>query len=59
MQSLRSILLSSADLDEVFRLSDRIITLYEGRVTGEFRADAITKEEIGFYMTGSRKEADQ
>ena len=54
-----AILLSSADLDEVFRLSDRIITLYEGRVTGEFRADAITKEEIGFYMTGSRKEVDQ
>ncbi len=54
-----AILLSSADLDEVFRLSDRIITLYEGRVTGEFRADAITKEEIGFYMTGARKEAEQ
>ena len=50
-----AILLSSADLDEVFRLSDRIITLYEGRITGEFRADAITKEEIGFYMTGSRE----
>ena len=29
-----AVLLSSADLDEVFRLSDRIITLYEGRVTG-------------------------
>ena len=42
-----AVLLSSADLDEVFRLSDRIITLYEGRVTGEFRADSITKEEIG------------
>ena len=48
-----AILLSSADLDEVFRLSDRIITLYEGRITGEFRADAITKEEIGLYMTGT------
>ena len=54
-----AILLCSADLDEVFRLSDRIITLYEGRVTGEFQVDRITKEEIGFYMTGSRKEADQ
>lgn len=31
-----AILLSSADLDEVFRLSDRIITLYEGQITGEF-----------------------
>lgn len=50
------ILLCSADLDEVFRLSDRIITLYEGRITGEFRADEISKEEIGYYMTGSRRE---
>lgn len=51
-----AVLLSSADLDEVFRLSDQIITLYEGRVTGEFRADSITKEEIGYYMTGHRGE---
>ena len=51
-----AVLLSSADLDEVFRLSDRIITLYEGRVTGEFRADSITKEEIGYCMTGHRGE---
>ena len=51
-----AVLLSSAGLDEVFRLSDRIITLYEGRVTGEFRADSITKEEIGYYMTGHRRE---
>ena len=51
-----AILLVSADLDEVFRLSDRIITLYEGKVTGCFRADEITKEEIGYYMTGARKE---
>lgn len=53
-----AILLSSADLDEVFRLSDRIITLYEGRITGEFRADAISKEEIGYYMTGHRGEEE-
>ena len=51
-----AILLSSADLDEVFRLSDRIITLYEGRITGCFRASEITKEEIGLYMTGSRQQ---
>ena len=55
-----AVLLSSADLDEIFRLSDRIITMYEGEITGEFRADEITKEEIGYYMTGSRrKEAEE
>ena len=51
----KSILLSSADLDEVFRLSDRIITLYEGRITGEFTPDSIEKDELGYYMTGNRR----
>ena len=54
-----AILLCSADLDEVFRLSDRIITMYEGRITGEFRADEITKEEIGWYMTGRRENEEK
>ena len=49
-----AILLCSADLDEVFRLSDRIITMYEGRITGHFKASGISKEEIGYYMTGNR-----
>ena len=52
-----AILLSSADLDEVLRLSDRVITLYEGRITGEFTRDRLDKSEIGYYMTGSREEA--
>ena len=50
------ILLVSADLDEVLRLSDRVLTLYEGKVTGQFAAGQIDKMEIGFYMTGDRKE---
>ena len=49
-----AILLSSADLDEVLRLSDRIITLYEGAITGEFEAGAVTRELLGYYMTGDR-----
>ena len=51
-----AILLVSADLDEVFRLSDRIITLYEGKVTGEFKSGEISKMDIGYYMTGDRRE---
>ena len=50
-----AILLSSADLDEVLRLSDRVITLYEGRITGEFFAGAYDKTEIGLHMTGGEK----
>jgi len=54
-----AILLCSADLDEVLRLSDRVITIYEGRITGEFDADHLEKTEIGYYMTGSREEVSQ
>ena len=54
-----AILLCSADLDEVLRLSDRVITIYEGRITGEFDKDHLEKTEIGYYMTGSREEVSQ
>ena len=52
-----AVLLCSADLDEVFRLSDRIITIYEGKITGHFEAGTIAKADIGYYMTGDREEA--
>ncbi len=51
-----AILLVSADLDELLRLSDRLLTIYEGRITGEFQAGDIEKSEISYYMTGGRKE---
>ena len=51
-----AILLISADLDELFRLSDRLVTLYEGQITGSFQTETITREEIGYYMTGGGKD---
>ena len=51
-----AILLVSADLDELYRLSDRMVTIYEGRITGEFKPDEIEKTEISYYMTGGRQE---
>ena len=55
-----AVLLVSADLDELFRLSDRLVTLYEGKITGRFEVGEIEKQEIGYYMTGGRqKEAGQ
>jgi len=52
----RAILLISAELDEIYALSDRIVTLYEGKITGEFAPDA-PPEEIGVGMLGGAKEA--
>jgi ABC-type uncharacterized transport system ATPase subunit len=47
----RAVLLISAELDEIYALSDRILTLYEGRVTGEYAPDA-APEDIGVGMLG-------
>ena len=52
-----AILLVSADLDEVLRLSDRIVTLYEGKVTGSFEAKTVSKQTLGLGMTGIGGEA--
>jgi general nucleoside transport system ATP-binding protein len=53
----RAVLLISAELDEIYALSDRIVTLYDGRITGEFAPDA-PPEELGVGMTGARTEAE-
>lgn len=49
-----AVILVSAELDEIFRLSDRIISIYEGNITGEFINGEISKQDIGYYMTGNR-----
>jgi ABC-type uncharacterized transport system ATPase subunit len=53
----RAILLISAELDEIYELSDRILTIYEGRITGEYSPDAPI-EEVGLGMTGARVTAE-
>jgi simple sugar transport system ATP-binding protein len=47
----RAILLISAELDEIYALSDRIVTMYEGRITGEYPPDA-PPEDVGVGMLG-------
>lgn len=55
-----AILLVSADLSEVMSLSDRIISFYEGEITGVFPApDAVTEEELGLYMLGIEQQAKE
>jgi simple sugar transport system ATP-binding protein len=49
----RAVLLISAELDEIYALSDRIVTLYEGKITGEYPPDA-PPDLIGVGMTGGR-----
>jgi general nucleoside transport system ATP-binding protein len=52
-----AVLLISAELEEIYELSDRIVTIYEGRITGEYAPDA-PPAEIGIGMTGTRAAAE-
>jgi general nucleoside transport system ATP-binding protein len=48
-----AILLTSEDLDEVIRLSDRILVMYAGRIVGEFGSDEANVNTIGLLMAGA------
>ncbi len=47
-----AVVLISEDLDEIRALADRIVVIYEGRLTGEFHPETATVEEIGLAMAG-------
>ena len=50
-----AILLVSYELDEVFALSDRILVMYEGEIVGEFNPKKVTRQELGLYMSGAKR----
>lgn len=55
-----AVLLVSADLAEVMSLSDRIIAIYEGQVTGVFpEAEKVSEEELGLYMLGLKRQTPE
>lgn len=49
-------LLVSADLDELFSLSDKILVMHKGKLVTEKIPAETTKEEIGEYMLGVKSD---
>lgn len=52
-----AVLLVSYELEEVFGLSDRILVMYEGEIVGELNPKTTTREELGLYMSGAKRQA--
>jgi len=56
IQALRDsgsgVLLVSSELDEVLKLSDRVLVLYRGRVVGSFLRSEFDEKKIGLLMAG-------
>lgn len=52
-----AIILISADLNEIFSLSDRLAVMYKGNFSGLFQqVDQVTEEELGQYMLGLKND---
>jgi ABC-type sugar transport system ATPase subunit len=47
-----AILMISSDLPEILAMSDRILVMHRGRITGELSAREATQEAIMHYATG-------
>jgi general nucleoside transport system ATP-binding protein len=53
----KALLLVSVELDEILALSDRIIVLCAGRVTGERRPEETNPQDLGLLMAGVSERA--
>ena len=51
----KAVIMISSELPEVICLSDRVMIMYEGKVTGELRSDEMTEEGIMMYAMGGRE----
>lgn len=52
------VLLISADLQEILSLSDRIVVMYEGKITGRLNAGEANEENLGLLMMGGKKKQE-
>ncbi len=53
----KAVFLISADLDEILKLSSRIIVIYNGEITAHFKdVSKVTGKDLGPYMLGVKKE---
>ncbi len=49
-----ALLLISAELSEILSLSTRILVMFEGQITAEFRKEDASEDLLGLYMAGHR-----
>ena len=53
------VLLVSADLEEILSLSDRIVVMHEGRITGRLKAEEANEDNLGLLMMGGTAPAEE
>jgi general nucleoside transport system ATP-binding protein len=54
----RAILLISADLEELFRISDRIVVLNRGRIVADLPTEKTNVDQVGYLMLEGKEKED-
>lgn len=55
-----AVLLISADLNEVFELSDKCVVMWNGKINAYFEdTTQLTEEELGYYMLGVKNQSKE
>ena len=52
----KSVIMISSDLPEVLGMSDRVVVMHEGKVTGVLTNEGLTQEEILTYASGEKND---
>jgi len=54
----KAIFLISTELDELLRLSDRLLVIYEGKIVSRGRVEDYSEEDLGLLMAGHAEEEE-
>jgi len=54
----RAILLISADLEELFRISDHIVVLNRGKIVADLATEKTNLEQVGYLMLEGKDKED-
>ena len=52
-----AVLFVSSDLEEILGMSDRVLVLHEGRLSGELQRNELSEEAVMRLATGAHREA--
>ena len=58
-QAGKSIVIFSSEFPEIYRVCDRCIVMYKGRINAELSRDELTETKMMYYSTGANLEVAQ
>jgi ribose transport system ATP-binding protein len=52
----KSLIIFTSEFPEIYKISDRCLVMYEGRINAELDRENLTEVNVMYYATGANKE---